>query len=85
MTPDIWTGLFLVAIGGLLALHCSRATRRELRRGVARDDLGIAYSRDKHPLAFRIVIALNLAAVLLGLAFLCVGATFLLAEAFGAR
>jgi hypothetical protein len=73
VTTQLAFAIFEVLLGGVFAVHCPLAARREWREGVARGRYG-DYLRGEDPFRFWITIAGTAAAGLLGLLFLFIGA-----------
>ena len=78
MTNDIWIDLFIAAIGGIFLAHCSMATRREFRAGVAEGLYGSKYDRHRQPAGFWFVLVANMLMAAIGLALLVAGTVPLL-------
>ncbi|MGN6121321.1 MAG: hypothetical protein ACTHOJ_00035 [Sphingomonas oligoaromativorans] len=72
MSNEIASAVLMVAVGGGLAVHCSRAAIREVRAGEGRSRFG-AYRRDDDPLRFWGVVVGTALAALLGLFSFCFG------------
>jgi len=67
-------GLWLLVIGAVFALHCSRATIKEFRAGRALGGWRFGdWDRDKNTGAFWFLIVANALAALMGFAFVGLG------------
>ena len=71
MTAELWEPLLLIVIGGVFAVHCFRAARRELRSGIA-DGGRLGIYRREEP-GFWPVIVLTFAASVMGVCFFIFG------------
>ncbi|WP_019833676.1 hypothetical protein [Sphingomonas sp. PR090111-T3T-6A] len=72
MSNEVASAVLLVAVGGGVAVHCSRTALRELRAGEGRRRWG-TYRRDDDPLRFWGVVVGTALAALLGLFSFCFG------------
>ncbi|TPG13483.1 hypothetical protein EAH87_17335 [Sphingomonas koreensis] len=72
MSKDWPFGLFASGFGLLLAIHCSRAAWREFSDGIAEGVFG-NYARDRHPVAFWLVVIGTFLAGVMGVFFMVFG------------
>jgi len=76
---DLGRVLLPLAVGGLMAVHCSRATLKEFCSGQALAGIFGNYDREASPVGFWVVTLTNGAAALLGIILLIAGIVGLLA------